>query len=213
MQIPASCALCPRRCKADRTRRAGVCGAADQLMVARAALHHWEEPCISGTQGSGTVFFSGCSLKCCYCQNYKISQEGLGKAIDAARLAQIFLELQQKGAHNINLVTATQWLPWVLEALAQARAQGLTLPIVYNTGGYETLETVQLLDGVVDVWLADVKYVSPELSARYSAAPDYFEVCSQVVRQMIHQTGAPRFDETACCKRALFCGIWPCPAH
>lgn len=203
MQIPASCTLCPRRCKADRTRRAGVCGAADQLMVARAALHHWEEPCISGTQGSGTVFFSGCSLKCCYCQNYKISQEGLGKAIDAARLAQIFLELQQKGAHNINLVTATQWLPWVLEALAQARAQGLTLPIVYNTGGYETLETVQLLDGVVDVWLADVKYVSPELSARYSAAPDYFEVCSRAVRRMIRQTGAPRFDENGLLQKGV----------
>lgn len=195
MQIPSSCTLCPRRCKANRTQRAGVCGAAGQLMVARAALHHWEEPCISGTRGSGTVFFSGCSLKCCYCQNYKISQEYLGKAIDAARLAEIFLELQQKGAHNINLVTATQWLPWVLKALEQARDRGLALPIVYNTGGYETPETVQLLNGVVDVWLTDVKYVSPELSSRYSAAPDYFEVCSRAVRQMIRQTGAPRFDE------------------
>ncbi len=203
MHIPTSCTLCPRKCGADRTRAQGVCGAGGQLMVARAALHHWEEPCISGSQGSGTVFFSGCSLKCCYCQNYKISHEGLGKAIDSARLAQIFLELQAKGAHNINLVTATQWLPWVLEALQAARAQGLTLPIVYNTGGYETLETVKALDGIVDIWLADVKYVSAELSARYSAAPDYFAVCSQAVRQMIQQTGAPRFDENGILQKGV----------
>ena len=194
LRIPTSCTLCPRLCHADRTRRAGVCGAGDRLTVARAALHHWEEPCISGSRGSGTVFFSGCSLKCCYCQNHPISQGGLGKAIDTRRLTQIFLELQQQGAHNINLVTATQWLPWVVEALEQAKRQGLSLPIVYNTGGYETLDTVQALDGIVDVWLADVKYVSSKLSADYSAAPDYFQVCSQAVRRMIAQTGAPRFD-------------------
>ena len=163
-------------------------------MVARAALHHWEEPCISGTQGSGTVFFSGCSLKCCYCQNYKISQEGLGKAIDAARLAQIFLELQQKGAHNINLVTATQWLPWVTAALDLARARGLALPVVWNTGGYETVETVAALKGYVDVWLCDVKYISSELSKKYSDAADYFTVCEAAVKAMLAQAGPPAFD-------------------
>lgn len=203
MQIPASCTLCPRQCRADRSQRTGVCGAGSQLMVARAALHHWEEPCISGSRGSGTVFFSGCSLKCCYCQNYKISQGGLGKAIDTARLTEIFLELQQKGAHNINLVTATQWLPWVLEALDRAKRRGLSLPIVYNTGGYETLETVKMLDGIVDIWLADVKYVSAELSAKYSAAPDYFTVCSQAVQQMIDQTGVPQFDDAGLLQKGV----------
>lgn len=194
MNIPVSCTLCPRRCKADRTQAAGFCGAGPVLKVARAALHHWEEPCISGTRGSGTVFFSGCSLKCCYCQNWNISAEGFGKEIDTVRLADIFLELQEKGAHNLNLVTATQWLPWVLPALDKARAGGLTLPVVYNTGGYETVETVQALADYVDIWLADVKYVSPELAKAYSAAPDYFDVCSRAVRQMLAQTGAPKTD-------------------
>lgn len=192
--IPTSCTLCPRLCHADRTQRAGVCGAANQLMVARAALHHWEEPCISGTKGSGTVFFSNCSLKCCYCQNYKISHEGLGKAISSERLAEIFLELQQKGAHNINLVTATQWLPWILPALQLAKQQGLNLPIVYNSSGYETLETVHLLADWVDVWLVDIKYISSDLSKEYSAAPNYFEVCKPAVQQILTQTGVPVFS-------------------
>ena len=194
MQIPTQCTLCPRRCSADRTKSPGVCGAGPVLTVARAALHHWEEPCISGTRGSGTVFFSACPLKCCYCQNWRISAEGWGKAIDTHRLAQIFLELQEQGAHNLNLVTATQWLPWVLDALDAAKAKGLQLPVVYNTGGYETLETVKALAPYVDVWLADVKYVSSQLSAGYSAAPNYFEVCSAAVQQMLEQTGAPVLD-------------------
>ena len=195
MYIPTHCTLCPRHCGADRTKAAGFCGAGPELKVARAALHHWEEPCLSGNRGSGTVFFSGCSLRCCYCQNWNISAEGFGKAISTDRLSRIFLELQAQGAHNINLVTATQWLPWVLPALDEARAQGLSLPVVYNTGGYETVETVKLLAGYVDVWLADVKYIDPALSERYSAAPDYFEVCSAAVRQMIAQTGAPVYDQ------------------
>ncbi len=203
MQIPTHCTLCPRRCGADRTLRAGVCGAGPQLKVARAALHHWEEPCISGTRGSGTVFFSACPLKCCYCQNWRISAQGLGKAIDARRLAQIFLELRDKGAHNLNLVTATQWLPWVLEALEAARAEGLRLPVVYNTGGYETVETVKALAPYVDVWLADVKYVSSQLSAEYSAAPDYFEVCSTAIQQMLAQAGPPVFSPEGLLQRGV----------
>ena len=194
LEIPTRCELCPRRCGADRTKRPGRCGAGSRLKVARAALHFWEEPCISGSRGSGTVFFSGCSLGCCYCQNWKISAEGLGKEIDAERLARIFRELQDKGAHNLNLVTPTQWLPWILPALQKAREMGCTLPVVYNTGGYETEETVALLAPVVDIWLSDVKYVSSELSGRYSDAPDYFEVCQKAVRQMIAQAGPPRFD-------------------
>ena len=189
------CELCPRRCGADRARQTGYCGAGDELRVARAALHFWEEPCISGARGSGTVFFSGCPLKCCYCQNWKISAEGFGKAISRERLTEIFLELQENGAHNLNLVTATPWLEWVLPALDEARRQGCTLPVVYNTGGYETVETVKRLAAYVDIWLADVKYVSPELAREYSGAADYFPVCEAAVRQMLAQTGAPVFDE------------------
>ena len=157
MQLSEHCTLCPRRCGANRAAgRTGYCGAGDTLLAARAALHHWEEPCLSGdpnaATGSGTVFFTGCTLQCCYCQNYKISQQGLGKPLTAERLAEIFMELQQKGAKNLNLVTATQWLPWVTQALDAGRRNGLTLPVAYNTGGYETVETVKALAGYVDIW-------------------------------------------------------------
>ena len=172
---PSHCALCPRRCGVDRAAGAvGFCGAGRTLKAARAALHFWEEPCISGTRGSGTVFFSGCTLKCCFCQNYPISAEGLGKEISVEHLAEIFLSLQAQGAHNINLVTPGQWRPWITAALDLARAQGLHLPIVCNTGGYETVENVEAWRGYIDIWLADLKYVSPALSAELSAAPDYF---------------------------------------
>lgn len=199
MQLPHHCTLCPRACGADRAAgQTGYCGANDQLLVARAALHHWEEPCLSGApddmRGSGTVFFSGCSLRCCYCQNYPISQQGVGKSIDAQRLAQIFLQLQQDGARNLNLVTATHYLPWVQEALTTARREGLTLPVVYNTGGYETVDTVRALDNLVDVWLTDFKYASPELSARFSHAEDYPSVAEEALRQILAQTGSPVYD-------------------
>ena len=156
MSLPHRCTLCPRACGADRAAgHPGYCGADDRLMVARAALHHWEEPCLSGTpedeRGSGTVFFSGCSLRCCYCQNYPISQEGVGKAISTEHLAEIFLRLQRDGARNLNLVTATQYLPQVRAALDTAKAAGFLLPVVYNTGGYETVETVKALEGYVDI--------------------------------------------------------------
>ena len=156
--IPSRCALCPRRCGADRAAgQTGYCGAGGTVRVARAALHHWEEPCISGTHGSGTVFFSGCTLKCCYCQNYPISAECFGRDISVERLAAIFLDLQAQGAHNINLVTPGQWRPWIQAALDLARAQGLRLPIVCNTGGYETPESVAAWDGYADIWLTDWK--------------------------------------------------------
>lgn len=199
MQLPHRCRICPRACGADRAAgHAGYCGANDKLVVARAALHHWEEPCLSGApedaRGSGTVFFSGCALRCCYCQNYPISQQGVGKAITAQHLAEIFLRLQQNGARNLNLVTATQYLPWVLEALDSARSAGLSLPVVYNTGGYETVETVKALDGHVDVWLVDFKYASPDLADRLSSARDYPAVAEAALRQMLIQTGAPVYD-------------------
>lgn len=188
------CRLCPRNCRVNRKERTGFCGEKDGIRCARAALHHWEEPCISGTRGSGAVFFSGCSLKCCYCQNYQISQEGLGKEISPEKLAWIFLDLQEQGAHNINLVTGTHFLPGILTALDLARPK-LSIPVVYNCGGYEKPEVIQLLDGYVDIYLPDLKYFDPELSAGYSGARDYFTQASHAVSAMISQTGSPVFDE------------------
>lgn len=189
------CRLCPRMCGADRRHESGTfgfCQASDRIMAARAALHHWEEPCISGINGSGTVFFSGCTLRCCFCQNYRISQQLYGKEISSQQLADIFLRLQDQGAHNINLVTATHYLPWILPALDQVRNR-LHIPIVYNCGGYERIETIQVLKDYVDIWLPDLKYFSPELSMKYSRAVDYFSVASEAIRQMILQTGTPVF--------------------
>lgn len=187
------CTLCPRMCHADRTSKTGFCRCTDEITAARAALHFWEEPCISGPQGSGAIFFSGCTLRCCFCQNYKISRAPQGKSISSERLAEIFLELQEQGAHNINLVTATHYLPWILPALDMVKKQ-LHIPVVYNCGGYERLETIQALRSYVDIWLPDLKYFSSNLSRRYSQAPDYFDRASAAIRQMILQTGTPVFD-------------------
>ena len=155
------------------------------LRVSRAALHHWEEPPISGTNGSGTVFFSGCTLRCCYCQNGSISAGGFGKAITTERLREIFEELISRGAHNINLVTPTHFLPWILPALEPK----LSVPVVYNCGGYESVETLRQLEGKVDIWLPDLKYADGELAGRLSAAPDYFPVATAAIREMFRQTG------------------------
>ena len=187
-----ACRLCPRGCGVDRTEKSGFCGSPAVIRAARAALHPWEEPCISGLHGSGTVFFSGCTLRCCFCQNHTISQEGFGKELTVDRLADIFLRLQDQGAHNINLVTATQYLPLILPALDLVRHR-LNIPVVYNCGGYERTETVQALANYVDIWLPDFKYFDPELSRKYSKAADYFEVASKAIAQMIAQTGAPVF--------------------
>lgn len=208
MSLPHRCTLCPRACGADRAAgHIGFCGADDRLVVARAALHHWEEPCLSGspddTRGSGTVFFSGCALRCCYCQNYPISQQGVGKVITTEHLAEIFLRLQQEGARNLNLVTATQYLPQVRKALDAARTAGLTLPVVYNTGGYETVETVKALQGYVDIWLTDFKYASADLASRFSSAKDYPAVAEAALRQMLRQTGAPVFDSEGLLQRGV----------
>ncbi len=187
------CTLCPRLCHADRTSSFGFCGCSDRLKAARAALHFWEEPCISGTKGSGAVFFSGCTLQCCFCQNYPISSQGVGKELTASQLSRIFLMLQEKGAHNINLVTPTQYLPHILEALDLARPD-LRIPVVYNCGGYERTETIDALKGYVDIYLPDLKYFSSQLSLTYSRARDYFSAASEGILHMIRQTGAPVFD-------------------
>ena len=197
-----SCRLCPRNCGADRTKRRGYCGEKAVLRCARAALHHWEEPCISGTCGSGTVFFSGCNLRCCFCQNYKISQEGTGKELSPEKLAEIFLRLQEQGAHNINLVTAGHFLPAVLKALELAKPR-LHIPVVYNCGGYEKPEVIEILKDYVDIYLPDLKYFDPVLSARYSGAGDYFSVASRAIAAMISQTGNPVFDEEGLLKKGV----------
>lgn len=189
-----ACHLCPRMCGVDRTVTTGYCGQSDTVRAARAALHMWEEPCISGIHGSGTVFFSGCTLRCCFCQNSDISTGGFGKELTVSQLSDIFLRLQDQGAHNINLVTATQFLPSIVKALDLCRHK-LFIPVVYNCGGYERVETVQELDGYVDIWLPDLKYMDRRISARYSQAPDYFEHASRAVKAMIRQTGTPVLRE------------------
>jgi len=191
-----ACTLCPRRCRANRLAgQLGFCQSTADLFCARASLHHWEEPCLSGTGGSGTVFFSGCNLRCVYCQNRRISRSAAGKRIDAERLSKIFLSLQRRGAENINLVTPTHFIPHLLIAIPLARECGLKLPIVYNCGGYESVESLRLLEGLIDVYMPDFKYCDDSLSAELSAAEDYPRIARAAIREMVRQVGAPRFDE------------------
>ena len=194
------CTLCPRNCGAERTAEsgAGVCRMGTQPKIARAALHMWEEPCISGARGSGAVFFSGCGLRCVFCQNEAISQQGEGKIVTPARLAEIFRELEAQGAHNINLVTAAHFVPAVLEALSLYRPN---ISIVYNSSGYESIETLRMLSGVVDIYLPDYKYIDPNMAAMLSGARDYPEVAFAAIAEMIRQTGAPVYDENGMMQR------------
>ena len=178
------CILCPRQCGVDRTERVGYCGSGSLPKVARAAKHHWEEPCISGTEGSGTVFFSGCTLGCVFCQNREISRGGTGREVTIEHLADIFKRLEGQGVHNLNLVTPTHFTPQILQALELAKP---TVPVVMNCGGYERVETLRQWEGKVQVYLPDLKYFSPELSAKYSAAPDYFAVASKAIMEMHRQ--------------------------
>lgn len=190
------CNLCPRACRVDRDALGrGYCSMTNELTIARAALHMWEEPCISGEEGSGTVFFTGCPLKCVFCQNRKIAIGQMGKQISVERLVEIFFELKEQGANNINLVTPTHFVPQIKEALICAKEQGLALPIVYNTSSYERVETLRMLDGLIDVYLPDMKYYSRELAQKYSNAPDYFEVADAAIAEMIRQVGTPRFEQ------------------
>lgn len=198
-----NCRLCHRLCGIDRTNTAGRCGMTSQIFAARAALHYWEEPCISGECGSGAVFFSGCSLGCVYCQNHDIALGKTGRAIDTGRLAEIFLELMEKGAANINLVTPTHYIPSIIQALDQARLAGFNLPVVYNTGNYETVEALKLLEGYVDIYLPDFKYWSSERAKRYSGAPDYAEHAVENIKEMFRQVGEPVFAEHSLMKRGI----------
>ena len=198
------CRLCPRECGADRTHgELGYCGMPMELHVARAALHAWEEPCISGEEGSGAVFFSGCTLRCVFCQNYQIAAGMAGKKISPERLSEIFLELQGQGANNINLVTAGHFLPLVVSALDGAKNQGLTIPVVYNTGGYEKVDTLRRLEGLVDVWLPDYKYESSRLSEKYSHSADYPKQVKEALREMVRQAKEAVFDSRGMMKRGV----------
>lgn len=195
MKLLEKCTLCPRNCKVNRLEgKKGRCHVDAKVKVARAALHMWEEPCISGKEGSGAVFFSGCSLGCIYCQNRAISGGQSGELISVERLAEIFLELQEQKANNINLVTAGHYVPQVCEALQRAKDQGLIIPIVYNSSGYEKTETLAMLEGLVDVYLPDFKYMDSKLAAEYSYAPDYPEVAKAAIAEMVRQCPEAIFE-------------------
>lgn len=188
-EILKKCNLCPRNCGVNRYESLGFCKASDKVKVAYYSLHQWEEPVISGINGSGTVFFSNCNLKCIFCQNKKISTLGYGKEISNKRLKEIFLELQAKGAHNINLVTPTHYVPQIVEVLKEAKTAGLNIPIVYNTSSYENVSTIMLLEGMVDVYLADLKYFDDSLGCKYSKCENYFEVAKAAIEAMYEQVG------------------------
>lgn len=188
-EILKKCNLCPRNCGVNRYESLGFCKASDKVKVAYYSLHQWEEPVISGINGSGTVFFSNCNLKCIFCQNKKISTLGYGKEISNERLKEIFLELQVKGAHNINLVTPTHYVPQIVEVLKEAKTVGLNIPIVYNTSSYENVSTIMLLEGIVDVYLADLKYFDDSLGCKYSKCENYFEVAKAAIEAMYEQVG------------------------
>ena len=208
------CKVCPRNCGADRlSDQKGFCRAGAEIILARAALHMWEEPCISGKEGSGAVFFSGCSLGCKFCQNRQISRGQTGKKVTADRLADIFLELQQQKANNINLVTAGHFLPQVAEAIEKSRNRGLQIPVVYNSSGYEKAEMLKLLEGLVDIYLPDFKYMDPELAEKYSYAKDYPEVAKEALKEMVRQTGTPEFDRRGIMKKGVIVRHLLLPGH
>ena len=211
----SNCTICPRDCRADRENgRRGFCGVAgNNIKCARAALHLWEEPCISGNTGSGAVFFSDCPLRCVYCQNRDIAGADRGLEITEARLAEIFLELAQQGAANINLVTPTHYTREILRAVLRAREQGLTLPMVYNCSGYEKVSTLKMLEGIVDIYLTDFKYMDTEAAKAYSRAPDYPEVAKAALAEMVRQTGAAVFDEEGMMKRGVIVRHLLLPNH
>ena len=202
MQDYMSCRLCPRKCGVNRSVRTGYCGQSDKIRIARVGLHMWEEPCISGERGSGTVFFSGCTLGCCFCQNYEISHLGKGYFVTEKELSDAFLRLRDDGAHNINLVSPTPFIPSVIRAL-DAVKHNLGIPVVVNCGGYELCETVEMMNGYADIWLPDLKYFSPEASKKYSGASDYFDVAIRAIEAMQRQVGKPVFDDDGLLKRGV----------
>ena len=209
-----NCTLCPRECKVNRLEgMRGYCGMDSRIRVARAALHMWEEPCISGKKGSGAVFFSGCGLRCCFCQNRDIAIGDSGKEITLSRLADIFLELEQKGAANLNLVTGAHYVPQIISALEIAKEKGFGLPVVYNSSGYEKVETLRMLDGYVDVYLPDMKYVDGRLAASFSHAEDYPRRAGAAIAEMVRQTGACQFEQEGYIRKGTIVRHLILPGH
>ncbi len=188
------CMLCPRACAVTRTQKHGYCGESETIRIARAAPHMWEEPPISGTNGSGTVFFSGCNLRCIYCQNHEIAVSHLGYAVSGDALLRIFFDLQNQGVHNINLVTAGHFTKQLIPTLQRAKGEGLNIPFVWNSSGYETVETLRMLDGLIDIYLPDFKYINPQTAKEYSNAPDYPDIAKAALAEMVRQCGAPQLD-------------------
>lgn len=209
-----SCTLCPHNCKVNRLEgKKGRCRCDDKLKIALASLHYFEEPCISGKNGSGTVFFSNCNLNCKYCQNYEISQEGKGREISVKELADIFLNQQEKGANNINLVTPTSYVYQIIEALDIAKNNGLHIPIIYNTNGYENIQTIELLNGYIDVYLPDLKYYSNELGKKYSNIDNYFEIATKAIKKMYEQVGTPIFNKEGIIQKGIIIRHLVLPNH
>lgn len=208
------CRLCPRECGVNRMEgQRGFCGVDADIMIARAALHMWEEPCISGKEGSGAVFFSGCSLGCGFCQNRKISRGETGKKVTIEHLTELFFQLEAQGANNINLVTAGQFLPQVADALARAKEQGLHIPVVYNSSGYEKADVLKILDGLIDIYLPDFKYMDVELARKYSHAEDYPQVAKAALKEMVRQVGSASFDNRGMMQKGVIVRHLLLPGH
>lgn len=198
------CTLCPHKCKINRLEgKIGRCKANAKVKIALASIHKYEEPCISGRNGSGTIFFSNCNFNCIFCQNYEISQQGLGREISIEELAEIFIKQQEKGADNINLVTPVMYVYHIIEAIKLAKKHGLCIPIIYNSNGYENVETIKLLNGYIDIYLPDLKYYNNELAKKYSNISNYFEIATEAIKEMYNQVGAPEFDEDGIIKKGL----------
>ena len=214
LEILEQCTICPHNCKINRKNgQVGRCKSKDTVKIALYSTHNFEEPCISGKKGSGTVFFSNCNLNCVFCQNYEISQEGKGTEITINRLAEIFLEQQEKDVENINLVTPTSYVPQIIEAIKLARKQGLKLPIVYNTNGYEKVETLKMLEGYIDIYLPDFKYSDNKLAKRLSKVDNYFEITTEALKEMYRQTGKAIFDDRGIMKKGMIIRHLVLPNH
>lgn len=214
IELLQKCEICPHKCKIDRTKnQVGRCKSKDTVKVALASIHNFEEPCISGRNGSGTVFFSNCNLSCEFCQNYEISQQGLGKEISIERLAEIFIEQQLRGADNINLVSPTSYAVQIIEAIKIAKNNGLKIPIIYNTNGYENIETLKLLEGYIDIYLPDLKYAENDLAKKYSKIENYFEIATSAIKEMYRQVGKNEYDENGIIKAGIIIRHLILPNH
>lgn len=214
MEELKQCKICPHNCNVNRLNgKIGRCKCTDKIKIALASVHNYEEPCISGINGSGTIFFSNCNMNCIYCQNYEISQLGKGKEISIKELADIFINQQEKGVNNINLVTPTMYAFQIIEAIKLAKKNGLIIPIIYNTNGYEKIETLKALQGYIDVYLPDLKYYSNKLSIKYSKVNNYFSVATEAIKEMYRQVGTPKFNEDGIMQRGIIIRHLVLPNH